>query len=216
VEDTIAAFAGCTIHAYHAEGAGGGHAPDLMRLFSERNILPSSTSPTNPYTVNTITEHLDMLMVCHHLDKQIPEDVAFAKSRIRAETIMAEGMLHDIGAISMMTSNSQAMGRAGEVITQTWQIADQMKRQRGKLPEDAAGTTTSASNATSRNTRSMPPSRMACRTFSARWPKARSPISCYGSRPCSVRGPRSCSRAASSLLRKSATPMRRYRPHSPC
>ncbi|HTV35327.1 MAG TPA: urease subunit alpha [Xanthobacteraceae bacterium] len=139
VEDSIAAFAGRTIHTYHSEGAGGGHAPDLMRVCSEPNILPSSTSPTNPYTVNTVAEHLDMLMVCHHLDKKIPEDVAFAKSRIRAETIMAEGMLHDIGAISMMTSDSQAMGRAGEVITRTWQIADQMKRQRGKLPEDAAG-----------------------------------------------------------------------------
>jgi urease subunit alpha len=139
VEDSIAAFGGRTIHTYHSEGAGGGHAPDLMRVCGVPNILPSSTSPTNPYTVNTVAEHLDMLMVCHHLDKKIPEDVAFARSRIRAETIMAEGMMHDLGAISMMSSDSQAMGRAGEVITRTWQIADQMKRQRGKLPEDASG-----------------------------------------------------------------------------
>jgi urease alpha subunit len=139
LEDSVKAFAGRTIHTYHSEGAGGGHAPDLMRVCSEPNVLPSSTSPTNPYTVNTVAEHLDMLMVCHHLDKKIPEDVAFAKSRIRAETIMAEGIMHDLGAISMMTSDSQAMGRGGEVITRTWQIADQMKRQRGKLPEDVAG-----------------------------------------------------------------------------
>lgn len=139
VEDSIKAFAGRTIHTYHAEGAGGGHAPDLMRVCGEPNILTSSTSPTNPYTVNTVAEHLDMLMVCHHLDKTIPEDVAFAASRIRPNTIAAEGVMHDIGAISMMTSDSQAMGRAGEVITRTWQIADQMKRQRGKLPEDAVG-----------------------------------------------------------------------------
>ncbi|NVN42424.1 urease subunit alpha [Asaia siamensis] len=137
VEDSIKAFAGRTIHTYHAEGAGGGHAPDLMRVCGEPNILTSSTSPTNPYTVNTVAEHLDMLMVCHHLDKHIPEDVAFAASRIRPNTIAAEGVMHDIGAISMMTSDSQAMGRAGEVITRTWQIADQMKRQRGKLPEDS-------------------------------------------------------------------------------
>jgi urease alpha subunit len=139
VEDSIKAFAGRTIHTYHSEGAGGGHAPDLMRVCGEPNILTSSTSPTNPYTVNTVAEHLDMLMVCHHLDKNIPEDVAFAASRIRAETIAAEGVMHDLGAISMMTSDSQAMGRAGEVITRTWQIADQMKRQRGKLPEDVSG-----------------------------------------------------------------------------
>ncbi|RVU18447.1 urease subunit alpha [Methylobacterium oryzihabitans] len=139
VEDSIKAFGGRTIHTYHSEGAGGGHAPDLMRVCSVPNILTSSTSPTNPYTINTVAEHLDMLMICHHLDKRIPEDVAFAASRIRANTIMAEGWMHDIGAISMMTSDSQAMGRAGEVITRTWQIADQMKRQRGKLPEDAPG-----------------------------------------------------------------------------
>ncbi len=139
LEDSVAAFAGRTIHTYHSEGAGGGHAPDLMRVCGEPNILTSSTSPTNPYTINTMAEHLDMLMVCHHLDKNIPEDVAFAASRIRAGTIMAEGIMHDIGAISMMTSDSQAMGRGGEVITRTWQMADQMKKQRGPLPEDKPG-----------------------------------------------------------------------------
>jgi urease subunit alpha len=136
VEDSIAAFKGRTIHTYHSEGAGGGHAPDLIRVVGEPNILPSSTSPTNPYTINTVAEHLDMLMVCHHLDPKIPEDVAFAASRIRAQTIAAEGILHDMGAISMMTSDSQAMGRAGEVITRTWQIADKMKHDRGSLKGD--------------------------------------------------------------------------------
>jgi len=138
VEDSIAAFGGRTIHTYHSEGAGGGHAPDLVRIVGEPNVLPSSTSPTNPYTVNTVAEHLDMLMVCHHLDKNISEDVAFASSRIRANTIAAEGILHDIGAISMMSSDSQAMGRAGEVITRTWQIADKMKQDRGSLKGDGA------------------------------------------------------------------------------
>ncbi|QNT78005.1 urease subunit alpha [Entomobacter blattae] len=137
VEDSIKAFGGRTIHAYHAEGAGGGHAPDLLKICSVPNILTSSTTPTNPYTVNTVSEHLDMLMVCHHLDKNVPEDKAFAASRIRAGTIAAEGVLHDIGAISMMTSDSQAMGRAGEVIMRTWQLADVMKDQRGSLPEDS-------------------------------------------------------------------------------
>jgi urease subunit alpha len=136
VEDSIAAFAGRTIHTYHSEGAGGGHAPDLIRVVGEPNILPSSTSPTNPFTINTVAEHLDMLMVCHHLDPKISEDVAFASSRIRAQTIAAEGILHDMGAISMMTSDSQAMGRAGEVITRTWQIADKMKHDRGSLAGD--------------------------------------------------------------------------------
>ncbi|MGE3935224.1 MAG: urease subunit alpha [Rhodospirillaceae bacterium] len=136
VEDTIAAFRGRTIHAFHTEGAGGGHAPDIIRLCGEANVLPSSTNPTRPYTVNTIDEHLDMLMVCHHLDPKIPEDVAFAESRIRKETIAAEDILHDLGAFSMMSSDSQAMGRVGEVIIRTWQTADKMKRQRGRLPED--------------------------------------------------------------------------------
>jgi urease subunit alpha len=133
VEATIAAIKGRTIHTYHSEGAGGGHAPDIIRICGEANVLPSSTNPTRPYTVNTIDEHLDMLMVCHHLDSSLPEDVAFAESRIRGETIAAEDILHDLGAISMMSSDSQAMGRIGEVITRTWQTADKMKRQRGRL-----------------------------------------------------------------------------------
>ena len=134
VEATIAAFKGRTIHTYHSEGAGGGHAPDIIRICGEPNVLPSSTTPTRPYTVNPIDEHLDMLMVCHHLDPNLPEDVAFAESRIRGETIAAEDVLHDLGAISMMSSDSQAMGRIGEVITRTWQTADKMKQQRGALP----------------------------------------------------------------------------------
>ncbi|MGC2414307.1 MAG: urease subunit alpha [Stellaceae bacterium] len=137
VEDTIAAFKGRNIHAFHTEGAGGGHAPDIIKLCGLPNVLPSSTNPTRPYTVNTIDEHLDMLMVCHHLDPRIPEDVAFAESRIRCETIAAEDILHDLGAFSMMSSDSQAMGRVGEVIIRTWQTADKMKRQRGPLPEDS-------------------------------------------------------------------------------
>ncbi len=136
VEDTIAAFKGRTIHTYHTEGAGGGHAPDIIKLCGESNVLPSSTNPTMPFTVNTMDEHLDMLMVCHHLDPRIPEDVAFADSRIRAETIAAEDILHDLGAFSMMFSDSQAMGRIGEVILRTWQTADKMKLQRGRLPEE--------------------------------------------------------------------------------
>jgi urease subunit alpha len=136
VEDTIAAFKGRNIHAFHTEGAGGGHAPDIIKVCGLPNVLPSSTNPTRPYTVNTIDEHLDMLMVCHHLDPRIPEDVAFAESRIRRETIAAEDILHDLGAFSMMSSDSQAMGRCGEVLIRTWQTADKMKRQRGKLPED--------------------------------------------------------------------------------
>ena len=136
VEDTIAAFKGRTIHAFHTEGAGGGHAPDILRVAGLPNVLPSSTNPTRPYTSNTLDEHLDMLMVCHHLDPNIPEDVAFAESRIRRETIAAEDILHDIGAISMISSDSQAMGRVGEVIIRTWQTAHKMKLQRGALPGD--------------------------------------------------------------------------------
>jgi urease subunit alpha len=136
VEDTIAAFKGRTIHAYHTEGAGGGHAPDIIRLCGEPNVLPSSTNPTRPYTVNTVDEHLDMLMVCHHLDAKVAEDVAFAESRIRRETIAAEDILHDMGAFSMIASDSQAMGRVGEVIIRTWQTADKMKRQRGRLGDE--------------------------------------------------------------------------------
>jgi len=136
VDDTIAAIAGRTIHTYHTEGAGGGHAPDIMKIAGEKNILPSSTNPTRPFTVNTLNEHLDMMMVCHHLNPSVPEDVSFAESRIRAETIAAEDVLHDVGALSMMSSDSQAMGRIGEVTTRTWQTADKMKKMVGKLPED--------------------------------------------------------------------------------
>jgi urease subunit alpha len=136
VEDTIAAFKGRTIHAFHTEGAGGGHAPDIIKVAGLANVLPSSTNPTRPYTANTLDEHLDMLMVCHHLDSSIPEDVAFAESRIRKETIAAEDILHDLGALSMMSSDSQAMGRVGEVIIRTWQTAHKMKTQRGALPGD--------------------------------------------------------------------------------
>jgi urease subunit alpha len=136
VEDTVAAFKGRTIHTFHTEGAGGGHAPDILKVVGEANVLPSSTNPTRPYTVNTLDEHVDMLMVCHHLDPAIAEDLAFAESRIRRETIAAEDILHDLGAISMMSSDSQAMGRVGEVIIRTWQTAHKMKAQRGQLPGD--------------------------------------------------------------------------------
>ena len=136
VEDTIAAFKGRTIHAFHTEGAGGGHAPDIIKVAGLKNVLPSSTNPTRPFTINTLDEHLDMLMVCHHLDSSIPEDLAFAESRIRRETIAAEDILHDMGALSMMSSDSQAMGRLGEVIMRTWQTADKMKKQRGSLKGD--------------------------------------------------------------------------------
>jgi urease subunit alpha len=136
VENTLAAIKGRTIHAFHTEGAGGGHAPDILRVVGSENIIPSSTNPTMPYTANTVEEHLDMLMVCHHLDRSIPEDVAFAESRIRRETIAAEDILHDMGALSILSSDSQAMGRVGEVITRTWQTAHKMRVQRGRLPEE--------------------------------------------------------------------------------
>ena len=139
VENTVNAFKGRTIHAFHTEGAGGGHAPDIIKVCGEANVLPSSTNPTRPFTVNTVDEHLDMLMVCHHLDARIPEDVAFAESRIRRETIAAEDILHDLGAFSMIASDSQAMGRVGEVIIRTWQTADKMKKQRGTLSEEKGG-----------------------------------------------------------------------------
>ena len=177
---------GRTIHTYHTEGAGGGHAPDIIQVCGEPNVLPSSTNPTRPYTVNTLDEHLDMLMVCHHLDKNIPEDVAFAESRIRGETIAAEDVLHDLGAISMMSSDSQAMGRVGEVITRTWQTAHKMRGQRGALPRSAATTTTCGSGATSPSTRSTRRSRTASRTTSARSRSASSPTSCCGSRRSSA------------------------------
>jgi urease subunit alpha len=136
VENTLAAIKGRTIHAFHTEGAGGGHAPDIIKVVSSQNVIPSSTNPTMPYTVNTIEEHLDMLMVCHHLDRRVPEDVAFAESRIRRETIAAEDILHDMGAFSVISSDSQAMGRVGEVITRTWQTAHKMRQQRGRLAEE--------------------------------------------------------------------------------
>lgn len=139
VENTIAAIAGRTIHTYHTEGAGGGHAPDIIKIASRMNVLPSSTNPTMPFTVNTLDEHLDMLMVCHHLDSKVKEDVAFADSRIRPETIAAEDILHDMGVFSMMSSDSQAMGRVGEVIIRTWQTAHKMKLQRGALPGEKSG-----------------------------------------------------------------------------
>ena len=137
VEDTIAAIDGRTIHTFHTEGAGGGHAPDIIKIAGENNVLPSSTNPTRPFTINTIEEHLDMLMVCHHLDSSVPEDVRFAESRIRPQTIAAEDILHDMGVLSMFSSDSQAMGRVGEVIIRTWQTADKMKKQRGPLPQDS-------------------------------------------------------------------------------
>ena len=187
VEDTIKAFKGRTIHAFHTEGAGGGHAPDIIKVAGLKNVLPSSTNPTRPFTRNTIDEHLDMLMVCHHLDPSIAEDLAFAESRIRKETIAAEDILHDLGALSMMSSDSQAMGRLGEVIIRTWQTADKMKKQRGALPRTTtATTTTSASSATSPNTPSIPPSRTACRSTSARSRRASSPIWCCGRRRSSA------------------------------
>src|SRR6202020_1580973 len=138
LETTLAAIAGRAIHTYHTEGAGGGHAPDIIRIASFPNVLPSSTNPTRPYTVNTIAERLDMLMVCHHLNPQVPEDVAFAESRIRPESTSAEDILHYLGVFSMISSDSQAMGRVGEVVTRTWQTAHKMKTQRGALPEDSA------------------------------------------------------------------------------
>ncbi|QIL91298.1 urease subunit alpha [Microbulbifer sp. SH-1] len=146
VDDTLNAFKGRAIHTYHTEGAGGGHAPDIIKACASSNVLPSSTNPTRPYTVNTVDEHLDMLMVCHHLDTSIPEDIAFADSRIRKETIAAEDIFHDLGAFSMIASDSQAMGRVGEVITRTWQTAHKMKMQRGTLSEDTKGDTAGADN----------------------------------------------------------------------
>jgi urease subunit alpha len=137
VENTVAAMKGRTIHAFHTEGAGGGHAPDIIKVCGLAHVIPSSTNPTRPYTVNTIEEHLDMLMVCHHLSKSIPEDIAFAESRIRRETIAAEDILHDLGAFSIIASDSQAMGRVGEVLIRTWQTADKMRRQRGRLPGES-------------------------------------------------------------------------------
>ena len=198
LEDTLEAINGRTIHMYHTEGAGGGHAPDIIRVAGEPNCLPSSTNPTNPYTVNTFDEHLDMTMVCHHLNPSIPEDVAFAESRIRAQTIAAEDVLHDIGAISMLGSDSQGMGRIGEVICRTWQLASKMKDQRGRLAgrEPPASATTSASCATSPSTRSTRPALSASTPTSARWRPASSPTWCSGAPPSSASSRSWWSRAA--------------------
>ena len=187
VESTIAAFKGRTIHAFHTEGAGGGHAPDIIRVCGEPNVLPSSTNPTRPFTRNTLDEHLDMLMVCHHLDPKIPEDVAFAESRIRKETIAAEDILHDLGAFSIMSSDSQAMGRVGEVVHP--HLADRGQDEAAARPaaaRSAARTTTRAPSATSRSTRSTRRSRTASPTTSARSRSASSPISCSGRRRSSA------------------------------
>ena len=183
VEDTIAAFKGRTIHAFHTEGAGGGHAPDIIKVAGLPNVLPSSTNPTRPYTANTLDEHLDMLMVCHHLDSAIPEDVAFAESRIRKETIAAEDILHDLGALSMMSSDSQAMGRVGEVIIRTWQTAHKMKTQRGALPGDADAQRQCAGQALYREIHHQSGDRAGYwRTRSARSRWASWPTSCCGHR----------------------------------
>jgi urease alpha subunit len=217
VEDTVAAFKGRTIHAFHTEGAGGGHAPDIMKVAGLPNVLPSSTNPTRPFTVNTLDEHLDMLMVCHHLSPSIPEDLAFAESRIRKETIAAEDILHDLGALSMMSSDSQAMGRIGEVITRTWQTAHKMKVQRGPLPEDAG---TGADNFRAKryvakytiNRRS----RTASPGISARSKSASSPTSSSGRRPSSAPSPIWSSRAARSRPPRWAIPTLRSRRRSRC
>ena len=181
LEATVAAIAGRTIHTYHTEGAGGGHAPDIIRIASFPNILPSSTNPTRPFTINTIAEHLDMLMVCHHLNPNVPEDVAFAESRIRPETIAAEDILHDMGVISMLSSDSQAMGRIGEIIIRTWQTAHKMKTQRGRSRKIPLGMTITARSATSRSTPSIQPSPTASPTRWALSNRASSPTSFSGS-----------------------------------
>ena len=187
VEDTIAAFKGRTIHAFHTEGAGGGHAPDIIKVAGLPNVLPSSTNPTRPYTVNTLDEHLDMLMVCHHLDPRIPEDVAFAESRIRKETIAAEDILHDLGAFSMISSDSQAMGRVGEVIIRTWQTADKMKRAARPRCPRRRRQRQSPRQALHRQVHDQPGDRARhLAPQSARSRSASSPIWCCGRRPSSA------------------------------
>ena len=196
VESTLAAIAGRTIHAYHTEGAGGGHAPDIITVASQPNVLPSSTNPTRPHTVNTVDEHLDMLMVCHHLNPAVPEDLAFAESRIRPSTIAAEDILHDMGAISMIGSDSQAMGRIGEVVLRTWQTAHVMKKRRGALAGDGAGRQP-AGPPLRRQVHDQPGDRpRPRRARSARSRSASSPTSCCGSRRSSASGRTSWSRAA--------------------
>ncbi len=187
VEDTIAAFKGRTIHAFHTEGAGGGHAPDIIKVCGLPNVIPSSTNPTRPYTKNTIDEHLDMLMVCHHLSPSIPEDVAFAESRIRKETIAAEDILHDLGAFSIISSDSQAMGRVGEVLIRTWQTAHKMKVQRGRLAEETGDNDNLPRETLCRQGHHQPGDRArAFRPRSARSRSASAPISCCGARPSSA------------------------------
>lgn len=207
VGDTLAAIAGRSIHAYHTEGAGGGHAPDIITVVSEPYVLPSSTNPTRPHTVNTIEEHLDMLMVCHHLNPAVPEDLAFAESRIRPSTIAAEDILHDLGAISILSSDSQAMGRIGEVILRTWQTAHVMKVRRGRSRATGAPTTTGRV-AMSPNTRSTRRSRRASTARSARSNRASSPTWCCGIPRSSASSRSSSSRAARSRTRRWATPTR--------
>ena len=207
VDDSIAAFKGRTIHTYHTEGAGGGHAPDIIRVCGEPNVLPSSTNPTRPYTVNTLDEHLDMLMVCHHLDTNIPEDVAFAESRIRGETIAAEDVLHDLGAISMMSSDSQAMGRVGEVITRTWQTAHKMRARARRAGRRARRQRQPAHPPLRRQVHDQPGHRARHgAATSDRSRSASSPTSCCGSRRSSAPSRSWCSRAASSPGRRWATP----------
>ncbi len=186
VEDTLAAFKGRTIHSFHTEGAGGGHAPDIIRVCQYPNVLPASTNPTRPYTVNTVAEHLDMLMVCHHLSPSIPEDIAFAESRIRKETIAAEDILHDMGAFSIISSDSQAMGRVGEMVIRCWQTADKMKRQRGALSKDVPAMIITVPVDMFRNIRSTRQLRMACRMRLVRWKLESAPIWCCGIRHSSV------------------------------
>ena len=214
VEDTLAAIAGRPIHAYHTEGAGGGHAPDIITVAGQPNILPSSTNPTRPHTVNTVDEHLDMLMVCHHLNPAVPEDLAFAESRIRPSTIAAEDILHDLGAISMIGSDSQAMGRIGEVIIRTWQTAHVMKRRRGALPGDGGRPTICGPAGTWPSTRSARPSRTAWTARSARSSRANWPTWCCGSPRSSGSGRTPCSRAASWPGPRWATPTPRSPPRS--
>jgi urease subunit alpha len=215
LQSTLAAIGGRSINAFHTEGAGGGHAPDIIEVVGQANVLPSSTNPTRPHTVNTIDEHLDMLMVCHHLNPGVPEDLAFAESRIRPSTIAAEDVLHDMGAISMMSSDSQAMGRIGEVIIRTWQTAHVMRPPAARCPATAAPTTCGPS-ATSRSTRSTRRSRTAWPTRSAPWRSASWPTWCCGSRSSSGSGRSWCSRAGSSRGLRWATPTPRSRPRSRC
>lgn len=213
VGDTLAAIAGRSIHAYHTEGAGGGHAPDIITVVSEPYILPSSTNPTRPHTVNTIEEHLDMLMVCHHLNPAVPEDLAFAESRIRPSTIAAEDILHDLGAISIISSDSQAMGRVGEVVLRTWQTAHVMKKRRGPCPA-TGGPTTTGCVAMSPNTPSTRPSPRVSTRRSVPSRPANSRTWCCGTRPSSASSRRPSSRADRSHTRRWATPTRPSPPRS--